>query len=415
MCKAGSNDTVLLTSVGYCVPIRALQAPDRAMSQAFTEPAADRRIAAIAAQCVMCGLCLPHCPSYAVTRSEADSPRGRLALMARIAAGELDDRTQPSLDRCLACGRCERVCPPKVSFVEALVLTRRHHGRVREAPIGRLARWASQRRIGPRVVATAIRARRWLPTALRRRLNLDGLATTAHPWRARRNDANGTPVLVLGGCSADAMEGRAMAALQMVATKLRSELAFERGVCCGALAAHLGQADPHAEPPVVAATGKYLAINSGCLASWRHRLGVANVAGIAEWLDTACATAARRYVEKPLRIALHLPCTQQAQGREIAALRRLIGRLPGAVLLDLPTQPGCCGAAGTYFLNQSAVAHSLSQTMATQVGSMQADVVVSSNGACRAQLAQALFDAGSTIRVLHPAELVDEYLDHPQP
>ena len=68
----------------------------------------------IAAQCVMCGLCLPHCPSYVVTRIESDSPRGRLALMAKIATGEISNTQHPSLDRCLACGRCERACPPKV-------------------------------------------------------------------------------------------------------------------------------------------------------------------------------------------------------------------------------------------------------------------------------------------------------------
>ena len=46
-------------------------------------------------------------------------------------------------------------------------------------------------------------------------------------------------------------------------------------------------------------------------------------------------------------------------------------------------------------------------------GPERPDIVLSANGACRAQLAQALFDAGSDIRVMHPAELVAEYLDEP--
>jgi glycolate oxidase iron-sulfur subunit len=385
------------------------------MSQAFTASTADQRIAAIAAQCVMCGLCLPHCPTYTVTRSEADSPRGRLALMARIAAGELDSPAQPSLDRCLACGRCEIVCPPKVSFVEALQLIRRHHVRARETGSGRLARWASRRHASARAVSMAIRARHWLPASLRRRFNLDGLAMTSRPPALRGDTAKDSSTVVLAGCGADATEGRATGALLALAAKLGRQLALERDRCCGALAAHLGHTASGAQPNTETTTKRYLAINSGCLASWRQHLGTTKVAGIAEWLDEACAPHTHRFVSRSLRVALHLPCTQQAQGEEVAALRRLIGRLPGASLVDLPPQPGCCGAAGTYFLNQPTIARQLSQAIGTQIGATGPDVVVSSNGACRAQLAQALFDAGSTVRVLHPAELVDEYLDHAKP
>src|SRR3989442_12140876 len=41
-------------------------------------------------QCIHCGMCLPTCPTYDETKLERNSPRGRIALMRRIADGQLD-------------------------------------------------------------------------------------------------------------------------------------------------------------------------------------------------------------------------------------------------------------------------------------------------------------------------------------
>jgi glycolate oxidase iron-sulfur subunit len=43
--------------------------------------------------CVQCGMCLPHCPTFRVTGDELASPRGRIALMRRIEAGEARARS----------------------------------------------------------------------------------------------------------------------------------------------------------------------------------------------------------------------------------------------------------------------------------------------------------------------------------
>ncbi|MDD9886107.1 MAG: (Fe-S)-binding protein, partial [Gammaproteobacteria bacterium] len=65
-----------------------------------------------------CGLCLPHCPTYLATRNEADSPRGRLSLMAALAQNQLraDAALTTHLDQCLHCLRCQRACPAEVAY-----------------------------------------------------------------------------------------------------------------------------------------------------------------------------------------------------------------------------------------------------------------------------------------------------------
>jgi len=71
-------------------------------------------------QCMHCGLCLPTCPTYAATKIERHSPRGRIALMRAIADGELDfSRTfAEEMYFCLGCLACMTACPAGVNYSE---------------------------------------------------------------------------------------------------------------------------------------------------------------------------------------------------------------------------------------------------------------------------------------------------------
>ncbi len=77
-------------------------------------------------QCVGCGLCLPHCPTYRATEEESASPRGRITLMRAVEQQGLaiDDDVVGFMERCVQCRACETACPSGVQFGRLMEQTR---------------------------------------------------------------------------------------------------------------------------------------------------------------------------------------------------------------------------------------------------------------------------------------------------
>jgi len=68
------------------------------------------------AKCTRCGFCLPNCPTYAVQRTEASTPRGRNALTRAVIEGQLEPSAEiaASIFSCFGCGACTQACFPAV-------------------------------------------------------------------------------------------------------------------------------------------------------------------------------------------------------------------------------------------------------------------------------------------------------------
>ena len=389
------------------------------------------RIMALADQCVQCGLCLPVCPTYALDRNEAESPRGRIAIAAALAKGQV----QPSaalrehLDHCLGCLSCEKVCPANVRYGELLVETRAMLGPSERRPDREIAlirdpqRW---RRL--RTVLGWLGLGRWkhrlaamLPASAPMRGALALWPESPLPPRipaatASVDEAAAETVALFPGCIASVEDADALRAAATLLQAAGYRVVELPAFCCGAMDLHGGataDADRAAEKARAAwdaVKADHLAtVTPGCVGTLRHALHGVPATDPA----TLLATRADRLSFRPLqtRVAVHLPCTQSNVTRSDAALLGLLRRIPGLDVAALPKPPHCCGAAGTHVLEFPERAARLREETLRQVAALAPQSLLSSNIGCRLHLAAGMEQNGRRWPHQHPLVLLAQQLE----
>lgn len=388
--------------------------------------------------CVHCGLCLPHCPTYQETGRETSSPRGRIYLMRGVAEGKLPlaGRVAEEMYFCLACRACESACPAGVEYGH-LVTTMRAEidaAGARSRLSRLLTRFALRRVVGVRAVLRAFAAalrgyqRSGLQKLVRRTRLLSvapGLAraerslpTLPEPHRPPLVvPAKGTRrgrVALFAGCVMPEFFGPANAATVEVLTRNGFEVEIPREqACCGAL--HLHSGDPvgaerlHTRNRRAFHAGEVDAVivnAAGCSAALRERgddLAVL-VRDPSEFLVDAGLLPPKGRL--PLRIAYDDPCHLLHGQRVSAQPRELLRAIPGAEVFDLPGATDCCGAAGIYSLTHPDTSQSLLARKVRAIRETAPDVVATGNPGCLLQIGGGVREAGLGVEVCHPVELL---------
>ena len=95
-----------------------------------------------------------------------------------------------------------------------------------------------------------------------------------------------------------------------------------------------------------------------------------------------------------------------------AAIALLLARVPQLKIDALPAPPGCCGAAGDYFLRHPDIADTLRSQTLDGVLATQAKTLVTSNVGCRIFLDNGLRGRESPTAVIHPLVLLARQLEN---
>ena len=377
-------------------------------------------------QCIRCGFCLEACPTFVLTGEETESPRGRIYLARSAEEGNIAwHDARPHVDQCLGCLACTTACPSGVKYGEILEIARERTsksvpkkvflsgitkpGQLRlQLSLGRLLPGKRIPRLLSRLLSGEVPEadRPVVPMSIPRR-PLD--ETQLPPVRGK--------VAMLEGCAMRVLYPGVNEATVRLLRRVGLEVWQGNQGCCGALHAHnsyrreaiemrdrLFEQLP-AELPIV--------VNSAGCGSWLKDSDRANVFDISEFLvQEGLPGVLRRLPEKSAqRVAYHDAC-HLAHGQGIrSAPRDLLNAVPGLNLVEIQESDMCCGSAGIYNVLQPKMARELLERKWKNIEDSGADCVVMGNPGCQSWIGQAAKERGSSIRVQHTLEVIEDAFD----
>ena len=411
----------------------------------------------MASQCVKCGLCLPHCPTYILTEDENESPRGRIELLKAVAEEVLSPtpKVQKHLDHCLACRACEKVCPAKVQYGNLIT-----HGRamILQHPdthktssilhrlFNTLASHPKQLTLLHKIlwlleksylrpIATHLKIPQLLGlNKLNQFLPKVDKPTSLKSFYSALSEKKGSVGLFLG-----CFQQLADVEIHKASIKILTHLGYDVYIpktqtCCGAISLHEGKTGAAQsliqqnvsafEMPfsveldyiVSSATGcgtvlhgypNYL--NSDIAQDSRYHSFANKIVDISTLILNSTWPANLKLKNFEKKIAVHSPCTLRNVWQTPEHAIQLLQRIPNAKIHPIKT-PYCCGAAGTYMFDFPEIAHDLMGAILDELTMLQADVIVTSNIGCALHLKQSLKQKKFHIDVMHPITLLSNLI-----
>jgi glycolate oxidase iron-sulfur subunit len=386
--------------------------------------------------CVHCGLCIEHCPTYLQTGRESANPRGRIYLMRAL----MEKRQEPTpaitdeLNLCLVCRACESACPSGVQFGEVMAATRseiRKRGFLRRTMMSalhkpRLLRVGASllrfyQRSGLRVLRHVLPRRLKQMEAYLPPIPTSKVRKPLPQWSPAVGPSKGT-VALLEGCvmpiffqdvNRDTMRLLQAAGFDVIVPQDQT--------CCGALHEHDGDlttakrlletnANAFQDTSILALVSN----SSGCgagLQSAAHHLDAPKGRALASKvvdLSRFLVDHGERlsFQETPLKVTYDAPCHLYHAQKETKAPLLLLKRIPGLQLIPLPEADRCCGAAGIYNLDQPEMSASILSEKLDALESTGAKVLVTGNPGCLLQWRQGVKQRGLDIEVIHLATLL---------
>ena len=403
-----------------------------------------------------CGLCLPTCPTYAITGLEKSSPRGRIRLMKAVVQGEIDLTRGfvEEMNFCLDCQACESACPAGVKYgwlVESARVYIAERGF--DSLPTKAIKWLMLKKLfeKPSLFAFVARILRIIQVSglldflqkskvlsifskrLQGSLSLLPRISERPSSQLLSKVDHSTPnpkfrVGFITGCIMDVM----FADINMDTVELLElhgcDVIVPSGqCCCGSLQAHNGDfatARRLAAQNIRAFSGQKLdaiVMNSAGCGAFMKQYGslfeddeelsatATELAGrtkdISEFMFQIGLKVNRNseLSRRPRRVTYHDACHLVHSQKISDQPRHLIKSIPSVQYVELPEASWCCGSAGIYNITHFDTATQLLERKVENIRNVAPDIVVTGNPGCLVQLQYGLDKAGLHAELLHLA------------
>ena len=406
-------------------------------------------------KCIRCGFCLDACPTFRLTGEETKGPRGRIYLVRSWREKEIpfDSDVVEALDSCLGCRACETACPSGVPYGEILEEARAHieenHLRPGTQSFAReqlLSTLTDPARLTLSLKAAGMFGKLTggkMPGFAAKLLSGGSDTAIALPQSQGEAKIHNLPevspaigeqryrVGVLAGCVMRVLFGGTNAATVKVLQKNGCEVhAPSIAGCCGALHLHTGFRKEAMErmrkmidafAPHLESLDAIVVNSAGCGSTMREygellsddpkyhakaEAFAAKVRDVSEWLVEIGIVPPKRKLNAT--VSYHDAC-HLAHGQRIRRQpRELLQQIPGLNLVEMNESDTCCGSAGIYNITQPEMARQLLDRKIENLKATGASIIATGNPGCLAWIQQGAKDAGLSIRICHPVELLSE-------
>jgi L-lactate dehydrogenase complex protein LldE len=218
-------------------------------------------------------------------------------------------------------------------------------------------------------------------------------------------------VALFATCIGDTLYPEAARGCVEVLERLGHEVVFpSEQTCCGQMHLNSGYADEAAKLAARFARvfGGYDVVvspSSSCVGTVRELYGVENVFELSELVVNGLGVEDVG-ASFPHRVAYHPTCHSLRVTRVGDAPLRLLRKVRGLDLADLPGAEECCGFGGTFAVKNADTSSAMLADKCAGIEQTGADVCTAVDGSCLLQIGGGLTRRGSRVRTAHLAEIL---------
>jgi glycolate dehydrogenase iron-sulfur subunit len=373
--------------------------------------------------CVMCGMCIPHCPTYQLYQTEAESPRGRIALIQSIA----NKRTSPNkkvirhIDHCLGCLNCQTICPSQVPFGNIIDEFRTRYNSSIPKPLSSQFILKCTRNINGLEKFKSTLSSRFLRKLLQPLMRLAKIpAIPPHHesgsllslYKTQITPSRGS-IHLFTGCIGKLTDTQTILDTSFLLNKLGYDVKInQEQLCCGATHLHNGKKG-EAQKLQLSNHTAFDALDSKAVLFFSPACG-----SLLKSTDSTLIQDARSFIFAAIQeqniafapltlpVALHESCAHRSLSTDKKLNTKLLDLIPELNIIESDEPTLCCGAGGLQSINYPSQAASLLKRKMASFDLAQTEIILSDNIGCSLHIDTSLSAYNKRLHVLHPLSLL---------